>query len=64
MTAGLVRLSAGARLMLDGTEWEVEEFLPQCGRAVLRGAGGQRRPQIWSNIMDPTAAAKFLDQHP
>jgi hypothetical protein len=43
LMAGLVRLSAGARLMLDGAEWEVEECLPQCGRAVLRGAGGRRR---------------------
>ena len=44
MTAGLVRLSAGARLMLDGAESAVEECLPQSGRVVLRGAGGQRRP--------------------
>jgi hypothetical protein len=42
--AGLVRLAAGARLMLDGAEWTVEECRPQSGRGVLRGAGGQRRP--------------------
>ena len=54
MTAGLVRLAAGARLMLDGAEWAVEECLPQSGRVVLRGAGGQRRPvtiRRWSTIL-------------
>jgi hypothetical protein len=28
---GLVRLAAGARLMLDGAEWTVEECHPQSG---------------------------------
>jgi hypothetical protein len=41
---GLVKLAAGARLMLDGAEWTVEECRPQSGQVVLRGAGGQRRP--------------------
>jgi hypothetical protein len=54
VTAGLVMLSAGARLMLGGAEWEVEECLPQCGRVVLRGAGGQRRPvTIRALVNDP-----------
>ena len=54
MTAGLVNLSAGARLMLDGAEWAVEECLPQSGRVVLRGAGGQRRPvTIRALVNDP-----------
>jgi hypothetical protein len=54
VTAGLVRLSAGARLMLDGAEWAVEECLPQSGRVVLRGAGGQRRPvTIRALVNDP-----------
>jgi hypothetical protein len=49
-----VRLSAGARLMLDGAEWEVEECLPQSGRVVLRGADGQRRPAtIRTLVNDP-----------
>jgi hypothetical protein len=44
MTAGLVSLAAGARLMLDGAEWTVEDCWPQSGRVVLRGTDGTRRP--------------------
>ena len=52
--AGLVRLSAGARLMLEGAEWTVEECWPQSGRVVLRGPDGQRRPvTIRALVNDP-----------
>jgi hypothetical protein len=51
---GLVKLAAGARLMLDGAEWTVEECRPQSGRVVLRGAGGQRHPvTIRALVNDP-----------
>jgi hypothetical protein len=50
----LVRMAAGARLMLEGAEWTVEECRPQSGRVVLRGAGGQRRPvTIRALVNDP-----------
>jgi len=52
--AGLVKLSAGARLMLDGAEWTVAECWPQSGRVVLRGADGQHRPAtIRALVNDP-----------
>lgn len=44
MTGGPVSLAAGARLMLGGAEWTVEECWPQSGRVVLQGADGTRRP--------------------
>ena len=52
--AALVALAAGTRLMLDGAEWRVKECHPQSGRAVLSGAGGQRRPvTIRALVNDP-----------
>jgi hypothetical protein len=52
--AGPVKLASGARLMLDGAEWTVEECRPQSGRLVLRGVGGQRRPvTIRALVNDP-----------
>jgi hypothetical protein len=38
---GLVELSAGSRLMLAGTWWQVRELEPHTGRVLLRRDGGQ-----------------------
>ena len=38
---GPVGLSPGGRLVLAGSQWQVEEFAPHTGRVLLRGGGGQ-----------------------
>ena len=38
---GPVELSAGCRLVLAGTQWQVREFEPQTGRVLLRRDDGQ-----------------------
>lgn len=40
--AGLLELSAGLVLRLDGVEWAVEAIEAQLGRVLLRTAGGER----------------------
>ena len=38
---GLVELSAGSRVVLAGTQWQVRELEPQTGRVLLRRDDGQ-----------------------
>ena len=38
---GLMELSAGSRLVLAGTQWQVLQLEPHTGRVLLRGDGGQ-----------------------
>src|SRR5260370_32807240 len=38
---GPVELSAGSRLVLAGTEWQVERFEPHVGRVLLRRSDGR-----------------------
>jgi hypothetical protein len=45
--AGLLELSPGSVLRLDGVEWTVEAIEAQPGRVLLRAAGGERR---WRTI--------------
>ena len=37
---GLVELSAGSRVVLAGTQWQVRELEPQTGRVLLRRDDG------------------------
>ena len=38
---GPVELSAGCRLVLAGTQWQVDQFEPHTGRVLLRRDDGQ-----------------------
>ena len=38
---GLVELSAGSRVVLAGTQWQVRELEPHTGRVLLRRDDGQ-----------------------
>lgn len=51
---GLLDLSCGASLVLDGCEWEVASFEPHVGRVRLRGGGGQ----------ELATTVRFLVNHP
>ena len=41
---GLVELSAGSRVVLAGTQWQVRELEPHTGRVLLRRGDGQELP--------------------
>lgn len=54
---GLLDLSGGARLVLDGREWEVASFEPHTGRVSLRGGGQELRTEHAREVLQGQAAA-------
>jgi hypothetical protein len=49
----LIDLSHGARLVLDGREWEVTLFEPHTGRVCLRGGGQERAATVRELVNHP-----------
>ena len=56
---GPVELSAGCRLVLAGTQWQVREFEPHTGRVLLRRDDGQELATT-----DPGAGQRRLPARP
>ena len=50
---GLLDLSGGARLVLDGREWEVASFEPHTGRVSLQGGGQELATTVRALVNNP-----------
>ena len=55
---GLLDLSGGARLVLDGRESEVASFEPRTGRVSLRGGGQELATTARALVNDPLQAGR------